>query len=120
MTGIFSTRFATISLSCRPAGLPAQGQLLGLSRVETRPNGKRTGAGAETETVFASGTGLDSPWAKGADDQAKFRVDKFHGIKNTQGPDKDLEMELIIPPPGQLANRVVDLINVELELGGKS
>ena len=26
--------------------------------------------------------------------KAKFRVDKFHGIKNTQGPDKDLEMEL--------------------------
>ena len=51
--------------------------------------------------------------------KAKFRVDKFHGIKNTQGPDKDLEMELIIPPPGQLANRVVDLINVELELGGQ-
>ena len=51
--------------------------------------------------------------------KAKFRVDKFHGIKNTQGPDKELEMELIIPPPGQLANRVVDLINVELELGGK-
>ena len=51
--------------------------------------------------------------------KAKFRVDKFHGIKNTQGPDKDLEMELIIPPPDQLANRVVDLINLELELGGQ-
>ena len=49
--------------------------------------------------------------------KAKFRVDKFHGIKNTEGPDKGLEMEMIIPPPGQLANRVVDLINIELELG---
>ena len=28
-------------------------------------------------------------------------------------------MDLIIPPPGQLANRVVDLINVSLELGGR-
>ena len=27
-------------------------------------------------------------------------------------------MDLIIPPPGQLANRVVDLINVRLEIGG--
>ena len=27
-------------------------------------------------------------------------------------------MDLIIPPPGQLANRVVDLINVGLEIGG--
>jgi len=51
--------------------------------------------------------------------KAKFRVDKFHSIKNTQGPDKELSMDLIIPPPGQLANRVVDLINVSLELGGR-
>ena len=28
-------------------------------------------------------------------------------------------MDLIIPPPGQLANRVVDLINVGLQIGGK-
>ncbi|MBT4227058.1 MAG: ATP-binding cassette domain-containing protein [Verrucomicrobia bacterium] len=51
--------------------------------------------------------------------KAKFRVDKFHSIKNTQGSDKELSMDLIIPPPGQLANRVVDLINVRLELGGR-
>ena len=51
--------------------------------------------------------------------KAKFRVDKFHSIKNTQSPDKELSMDLIIPPPGQLANRVVDLINVRLELGGR-
>ena len=50
--------------------------------------------------------------------KAKFRVEKFHSIKNTQGPDRELSMDLIIPPPGQLANRVVDLINVGLELGG--
>ena len=50
--------------------------------------------------------------------KAKFRVEKFHSIKNRQGPDKELSMDLIIPPPGQLANRVVDLINVGLELGG--
>ena len=51
--------------------------------------------------------------------KAKFRVDKFHSIKNTQSPDRELSMDLIIPPPGQLANRVVDLINVSLELGGR-
>ena len=50
--------------------------------------------------------------------KAKFRVEKFHSIKNTQSPDRELSMNLIIPPPGQLANRVVDLINVGLELGG--
>ncbi len=50
--------------------------------------------------------------------KAKFRVEKFHSIKNREGPDKELSMDLIIPPPGQLANRVVDLINVGLELGG--
>jgi ATP-binding cassette subfamily F protein uup len=50
--------------------------------------------------------------------KAKFRVDKFHSIKNMQGLDKELSMDLIIPPPGQLANRVVDLINVGLELAG--
>ena len=51
---------------------------------------------------------------------AKFRVDKFHNIKNTKEPDSELSMEMIIPPPGQLANRVLDLINIDLELGGKS
>jgi len=51
--------------------------------------------------------------------KAKFRVDKFHSIKNTQSPDRELSMDLIIPPPGQLANRVVDLINISLELGGR-
>ena len=52
--------------------------------------------------------------------KAKFRVDKFHSIKNTQRTDTELSMEMIIPPPGQLANRVLDLINIDLELGGKS
>ena len=52
--------------------------------------------------------------------KAKFRVDKFHNIKNTKEPDSELSMEMIIPPPGQLANRVLDLINIDLELGGKS
>ena len=51
--------------------------------------------------------------------KAKFRVDKFHNIKNTKEPDSELSMEMIIPPPGQLANRVLDLINIDLELGGK-
>ena len=51
--------------------------------------------------------------------KAKFRVDKFHSIRNTQESDKELSMEMIIPPPGQLANRVLDLINIDLELGGK-
>ena len=51
--------------------------------------------------------------------KAKFRVDKFHSIKNTQSPDRELSMDLIIPPPGQLANRVVDLNNVSLVLGGR-
>ena len=51
--------------------------------------------------------------------KAKFRVDKFHSIKNRQGPGKELSMDLIVPTPGQLANRVVDLINVSLELGGR-
>ncbi len=50
--------------------------------------------------------------------KAKFRVEKFHSIKNIQPTDRELSMDLIIPPPGQLANRVVDLINVGLELGG--
>ena len=52
--------------------------------------------------------------------KSKFRVDKFHNIKNTKEPDSELSMEMIIPPPGQLANRVLDLINIDLELGGKS
>jgi ABC transport system ATP-binding/permease protein len=42
----------------------------------------------------------------------RSRIDNFYAVKAQKAPDKDLDMELVIPPPPKLANVVVDLNEV--------
>ena len=42
----------------------------------------------------------------------RSRIDNFYAVKAQKAPDKDLDMELVIPPPPKLANVVVDLKEV--------
>ncbi|MCB1062861.1 MAG: ABC-F family ATP-binding cassette domain-containing protein [Verrucomicrobiae bacterium] len=42
----------------------------------------------------------------------RSRLDNFYAVKAQKAPDKDLDMELVIPPPPKLANVVVDLVEV--------
>ena len=51
--------------------------------------------------------------------KSKSRLDNYFEIAGQKAPDIESDMELVIPPPPQLGNRVVDLSGVGLELGGK-
>ena len=51
--------------------------------------------------------------------KSKSRLDRYFEAANQTGPAIEAEVELIIPPPPQLGNRVVELSNVGVELGGK-
>ncbi|MDB6112022.1 MAG: transporter, partial [Pedosphaera sp.] len=51
--------------------------------------------------------------------KSKSRLDRYYEVAD-QGPtEADEEMDLVIPPPPQLGNRVVELSNAGMELGGK-
>lgn len=47
------------------------------------------------------------------------RIRRFREIESHSAPERAGEMELILPDPPRLGNRVVDLKNVSLSLGGK-
>ncbi len=51
--------------------------------------------------------------------KSKSRLDNYFEVANQSGPEIETEVELIIPPPTQLGNRVVELRNVGIELGGR-
>ncbi len=52
--------------------------------------------------------------------KSKSRLDRYFDVAGQAGPEIESEVELIIPPPPQLGNRVVELSNVGMTLGGKS
>ena len=52
--------------------------------------------------------------------KAKDRVERYFEVAAEKGPQIEEEVELIIPPPPQLGNRVVELINLGMELGGRT
>ncbi len=56
------------------------------------------------------------PKARGT--KAKSRVDKFYDIQAIDGPEREVDMDLVIPPPGQLGNRIVQLNNTAVEIAG--
>jgi ABC transport system ATP-binding/permease protein len=49
----------------------------------------------------------------------KDRIERYYEVAAQSGPNVERDMELIIPPPPQLGNRVVELTNVGVELGGR-
>ncbi|MCP5522217.1 MAG: ABC-F family ATP-binding cassette domain-containing protein [Verrucomicrobiales bacterium] len=51
--------------------------------------------------------------------KVKSKVDHYFEVAAQSGPEVETEMELVIPPPAQLGNRVVELTGVGIELGGK-
>src|ERR1051326_3069225 len=52
--------------------------------------------------------------------KAKDRVERYFEVAAQKGPPIEEEVELIIPPPPQLGNRVVELTNLGMELGGRT
>ncbi|HEV8541441.1 MAG TPA: ATP-binding cassette domain-containing protein [Verrucomicrobiae bacterium] len=51
--------------------------------------------------------------------KSKSRLDHYFEIAGQKAVEIDKEVDLVIPPPPQLPNRIVELHNVGMELGGK-
>lgn len=51
--------------------------------------------------------------------KSKSRLDRFFEIADQGPPIKEMDVDMVIPPPPPLGNRVVDLENVGMELGGR-
>lgn len=51
--------------------------------------------------------------------KSKSRLDRYFEVAGQAPPDIDKDVDLVIPPPPPLANRIVELENVGMELGGK-
>lgn len=50
------------------------------------------------------------PKARGS--KAKDRIDRFFEVKAQQGPEKEMDVDLVIPPAGQLSNKVIEVEGV--------
>ena len=52
--------------------------------------------------------------------KSKSKLDRYFEIAAQDGPAIEEEVELVIPPPPQLGNRVVELSNLRMDLGGRT
>ncbi len=52
--------------------------------------------------------------------KSKDRVERFHAEAAREGPEVELNVDLIIPPAPKLANRVIELTKVGMEFGDKT
>jgi len=52
--------------------------------------------------------------------KAKDRVERYFEMSAQKGPPIEEEVDLVIPPPPQLGNRVVELTGLGMELGGRT
>lgn len=52
--------------------------------------------------------------------KSKSRLDRFFEIESQGPPAKEMDVDLVIPPPPPIGNRVVDLENVSMDLGGRT
>src|SRR3954447_22330749 len=48
------------------------------------------------------------------------RVERYFEMAAQEGPEAELDVELIIPTPPKLANRIIELRDVSVELGGRT
>jgi ATP-binding cassette subfamily F protein uup len=49
--------------------------------------------------------------------KSRDRIDRYYEIAAQEGPEKELDVEMLIPPAPKLANRVVDLLDVTAQMG---
>lgn len=52
--------------------------------------------------------------------KSKSRIDNFYEVKSQENTEVELNVDLVIPPPERLGNKIVELKNVGIELGGKT
>ncbi|HTH48788.1 MAG TPA: ABC-F family ATP-binding cassette domain-containing protein [Candidatus Limnocylindria bacterium] len=51
--------------------------------------------------------------------KSKARIDRFFAAEADAPPPEEGEMDLVVPPPPQMGNRVVDLMGVGIEFNGR-
>ena len=51
--------------------------------------------------------------------KSKSRLDNYYEIESQKNLEVELHVDLVIPPPERLGNRVVEIKNIGIELGGK-
>ncbi|MGE5410261.1 MAG: ABC-F family ATP-binding cassette domain-containing protein [Clostridiales bacterium] len=51
--------------------------------------------------------------------KAKARLDNYFEVASQRAPQKEMDVELIIPPAIKLGNKILEMKNVGMELGGK-
>lgn len=52
--------------------------------------------------------------------KAKSRLDNYYEVQSQQVKEVELDVEMIIPEPEKLGNKILELKNVGIELGGKT
>ncbi|HWB60124.1 MAG TPA: ABC-F family ATP-binding cassette domain-containing protein [Chthoniobacteraceae bacterium] len=52
--------------------------------------------------------------------KSRDRVDRFYETAAIAAPEKELDVELVIPPAPKLANRIIELKEVAAEIGGRT
>lgn len=52
--------------------------------------------------------------------KSKNRLDNFYELSEQKNDEVELDVELIIPPPEKLGNKVLELKNISVRLGGKN
>ena len=51
--------------------------------------------------------------------KSRDRIDRYHDTAAQDAPEQELDVDLIIPPAPKLANRVIEVKNISMTLGGK-
>lgn len=51
--------------------------------------------------------------------KSKSRLDRYFEVAGKTAPDSDKDVELVIPPPPPLGNRVAEVVNVGMEIEGR-
>jgi ATP-binding cassette subfamily F protein uup len=51
--------------------------------------------------------------------KSQDRIDRYYETTAQAAPEKELDVEMVIPPAPKLANRVIELKNVSAEIGGR-
>jgi len=52
--------------------------------------------------------------------KSRDRIDRYYQIAGQEGPEKEMDVEMLIPPAPKLANRVVDLLDVTARVGTRT
>ena len=47
------------------------------------------------------------------------RIERFYEVAAQEGPDRESDMDLVIPPPPKLGNKILELKGVGIEVGGR-